>query len=60
MCDCVCIIIYRKLGESRVVDSASKRILLELKQLDDQTRQGFTGGGVVLDILRADRGKDIS
>lgn len=42
---------HRQLGESRIVDPASKCVLLELQELDNQTCQGFTGRGVVLDIL---------
>lgn len=42
---------HRQLGESRIVDPASECVLLELQELDNQTCQGFTGRGVVLDIL---------
>lgn len=42
---------HRQLGESRIVDPASKCVLLELQELDNQTCQGLTGRGVVLDIL---------
>lgn len=55
-CVCVCCA-YRQLGKSRIVDPASKCVLLELQQLDHQTRQGFTGGRVILDILGTDRDK---
>lgn len=42
---------HRQLGESRIVDPASEGVLLELQELDNQPRQGFTGRGVVLDVL---------
>lgn len=42
---------HRQLGESRIVDPASKCVLLELQELDNQTSQGFTGRGVILDVL---------
>lgn len=42
---------HRQLGESRIVDPASKCVLLELQELDNQTCQGLTGRGVILDVL---------
>ncbi|TNN56662.1 hypothetical protein EYF80_033089 [Liparis tanakae] len=44
-----------QLGESRVVDPATKCVFLELQQLDHQTRQGFTGWRVILDRLGPDK-----
>ena len=55
MCTCA----YGQLGKSGIVDSAPKRILLELQQLDHQARQGFTGRGVVLDILGSESGESV-
>lgn len=48
---------HRQLGEGRIVDPASERVLLELQELDDQTCQGLTGRGVVLDILNRGEAK---
>lgn len=48
---------HRQLGEGRIVDPASKCVLLELQELDNQTSQGFTGRGVVLDILNGGKTK---
>lgn len=43
---------YWQLGERWVADMPSKHLLLELQQLDDQTREGLVGGRLRLDVLK--------